>query len=88
MIAQLGVASGFSAVLVLALFVEGAGKSGLYQHRALIWLVCPIVLYVIGRIWVLAKRRELPDDPIMFIIKDWRSHLMGAAVAGIFYLAI
>ncbi len=87
MLSQLGVASGFAAVIVLALFVEGAGKSGLYKHRELIWLVCPIVLYVIGRIWVLAKRRELPDDPIYFIIKDWRSHLMGAIVAFVFFLA-
>lgn len=88
MLSQLGVASGFAAVIVLALFVEGAGKSGLYKNRELIWLVCPIVLYVIGRIWVLAKRRELPDDPIMFIIKDWRSHLMAAIVAFIFFLAV
>ncbi len=87
MISQLGVASGFSAVVVLALFVEGAGKSGLYTHRELIWLVCPIMLYVISRIWVLAKRRELPDDPIYFIITDWRSHLMGAIVAAIFFFA-
>ncbi len=87
MLSQLGVASGFAAVVVLALFVEGAGKSGLYAHREMIWLVCPIVLYVLSRIWVLAKRRELPDDPIMFIMTDWRSHLMGAAVALIFFLA-
>jgi 4-hydroxybenzoate polyprenyltransferase len=88
MLSQLGVASGFAAVIVLALFVEGAGKSGLYSHRELIWLVCPIVLYIIGRIWVLAKRRELPDDPIFFIITDWRSHLMGAIVALIFFMAV
>jgi 4-hydroxybenzoate polyprenyltransferase len=88
MLSQLGVASGFAAVIVLALFVEGAGKSGLYSHRELIWLVCPIVLYVIGRIWVLAKRRELPDDPIFFIITDWRSHLMGGIVALTFFMAV
>jgi 4-hydroxybenzoate polyprenyltransferase len=88
MLSQLGVASGFAAVIVLALFVEGAGKSGLYTHRELIWLVCPIVLYIIGRIWVLAKRRELPDDPIFFIITDWRSHLMGAIVALVFFMAV
>jgi 4-hydroxybenzoate polyprenyltransferase len=87
MVSQLGVASGFAAVVVLALFVEGAGKSGLYSHRELIWLVCPIILYVISRIWVLAKRRELPDDPIYFILTDWRSHLMGAIVAAIFFFA-
>jgi 4-hydroxybenzoate polyprenyltransferase len=88
MIAQLGVASGFSAVVVLALYVEGAGKSGLYSHREIIWLVVPVVLYIIGRIWVLAKRRELPDDPVMFIIRDWRSHLMAGLIGLIFVFAV
>jgi 4-hydroxybenzoate polyprenyltransferase len=87
MLSQLGVASGFSAVLVLALYVDGAGRLGLYKTPEFIWLVCPIVLYVIGRIWVLAKRRELPDDPVLFIITDWRSHLMGAIVLAIMVAA-
>jgi 4-hydroxybenzoate polyprenyltransferase len=88
MVSQLGVASGFSAIVVLAIFIDGASKSNMYQNAQVIWLVSPIVLYVIGRIWMLAKRREMNDDPIMFIIKDWRSHLMGAIVATIIYLAI
>lgn len=87
MLSQLGVASGFSAVLVLALYVDGAGRLGLYKTPEFIWLVCPIVLYVIGRIWVLAKRRELPDDPVIFIIRDWRSHLMGLIVIAVMIAA-
>jgi 4-hydroxybenzoate polyprenyltransferase len=87
MLSQLGVASAFSAVLVLALYVDGQGRMGLYRTPEFIWLVCPVVLYVIGRIWVLAKRRELPDDPVLFIIKDWRSHLMGAFVVAIMLAA-
>jgi 4-hydroxybenzoate polyprenyltransferase len=87
MLSQLGVASAFSAVLVLALYVDGQGRMGLYKTPEFIWLVCPVVLYVIGRIWVLAKRRELPDDPVLFIIKDWRSHLMGAFVVAIMFAA-
>jgi 4-hydroxybenzoate polyprenyltransferase len=88
MISQLGVSSGFAAVVVLAIFIDGAGKSGMYRNSHLIWLIAPIVLYVIGRIWMLAKRREMNDDPIMFIIKDWRSHLMAIISASIIYLAI
>jgi 4-hydroxybenzoate polyprenyltransferase len=87
MLSQLGVASAFSAVLVLALYVDGQGRMGLYRTPEFIWLVCPVVLYVIGRIWVLARRRELPDDPVLFIIKDWRSHLMGAFVVAIMLAA-
>lgn len=87
MLAQLGVSSGFSAVVVMALYVDAAGKQGLYRIPELIWLVCPIILFTISRIWVLAKRREMPDDPVMFIIKDWRSHLMGLFIAIILVLA-
>lgn len=87
MLSQLGVASAFSAVMVLALYVDGQGRMGLYKTPEFIWLVCPIVLYVMGRIWVLAKRRELPDDPVFFIIRDWRSHLMGLIVIGVMLAA-
>ena len=88
MIAQLGVSCGVAAVIVLALFVDGAGKSGLYTHREMIWLICPIVLYVVGRIWVLAKRSELPDDPVAFMLTDWRTYVLGFVVAVLFYLAV
>jgi len=87
MLAQIGVSSGFSAVLVLALYVDRAGRAGLYQTPELIWLICPLLLYVVARIWVLAKRRELPDDPVHFLIRDWRSHLIGAFVIVIMLLA-
>ena len=87
MLAQIGVSSGFSAVLVLALYVDRAGRVGLYKTPELIWLICPLLLYVIARIWVLAKRRELPDDPVHFLIRDWRSHLIGIFVAIIMLLA-
>jgi len=88
MIAQLGVSCGVAAVVVLALFVDGAGKSGLYTHREMIWLICPIVLYVVGRIWILAKRSELPDDPVAFMLTDWRTYVLGAIVGALFYLAV
>jgi 4-hydroxybenzoate polyprenyltransferase len=87
MLSQLGVSSGFAAVVVMALYVDGAGRQGLYRLPELIWLICPVILFVIARIWMLAKRRELPDDPVLFMIKDWRSHLMGAAVAVVLVLA-
>lgn len=80
MLAQMGVASAFAAVLVLALYVERAGSTGLYTRPELIWLICPIMLYVISRIWFLAKRGEMHHDPVAFILRDWRSHIMGIVV--------
>jgi 4-hydroxybenzoate polyprenyltransferase len=87
MLSQMGVASAFSAVLVLALYVERAGGTGLYTHPELIWLICPIVMYVICRIWFLAKRGEMKDDPVEFILRDWRSHIMGLIVIAIMIAA-
>lgn len=87
MLSQMGVASAFAAVLVLALYVERIGSTGIYTHPELIWLICPIILYVVSRIWFLAKRGEMKDDPVAFILRDWRSHLMGAIVAAIMVAA-
>ena len=49
--------------------------------------IASAALHGMGRIWVLAKRRELPDDPVFFIIRDWRSHLMGVIVVGVMLAA-
>ena len=43
----------------------------------------PIVLYLTMRVWILARRDEMHDDPVVFIIRDWRSQivvLIGAAL--------
>ncbi|MDH7797263.1 MULTISPECIES: UbiA family prenyltransferase [unclassified Beijerinckia] len=87
MVSQLGVASAFSAVLVLALYVDRAGHNGLYKTPELIWLICPMMLYLIVRMWFLAKRRELVDDPVHFLIRDWRSHLVGALAIAVMLAA-
>jgi 4-hydroxybenzoate polyprenyltransferase len=87
MIAQMGVSSSLGAVLVLALYIDSSVASQLYRYPQLLWLICPVILYVLGRMWILASRRELPDDPVMFIIKDWRGHLVAGILLVIFFLA-
>ncbi len=89
-IAQAGMASGFAAIVVLALYLDSEAVHQLYQHPWLIWPICPLVLYLIMRIWILAKRKEFNDDPVVFIATDWRSQIMIAfgallmAFAGVF----
>ena len=91
-IAQAGMASGFAAIVVLALYLDSDAVHQLYRHPWLIWPMCPLVLYLIMRIWILAKRKEFNDDPVVFIATDWRSQIMIAfgallmAFAGMFDL--
>jgi hypothetical protein len=59
----------------------------LYRHPELLWLICPVLLYWIGRMVVLAHRRMINDDPIVFALHDPVSRLAGALVIGIVVLA-
>ncbi len=82
-LAESGIAATFSAVLVLALYIDSDEVRLLYHQPYLLWLLCPIVLYLSLRIWVLARRGEMHEDPVVFILSDWRSQIMvliGAAL--------
>ncbi|MEO1398140.1 MAG: UbiA family prenyltransferase [Pseudomonadota bacterium] len=86
-LSQGGMASGFAAVVVLALFIDSPQVVENYRHPEAIWLVCPLVLYIIMRIWILARRGEMHDDPVVFMMTDWRSQIMIAAGAAIMILS-
>jgi 4-hydroxybenzoate polyprenyltransferase len=82
-VAQAGMASAFSAALVLALYIDSSAVRELYPHPWLVWPLAPLVLYLTMRAWILARRDEMHDDPVVFIIRDWRSQIvtvMGAAL--------
>jgi 4-hydroxybenzoate polyprenyltransferase len=82
-LAEAGMASTFAAVLVLALYIDSDEVKLIYGSPFLLWLLCPIVLYISLRIWVLARRNEMDEDPVVFILTDWRSQLMVAAGAAL-----
>ncbi len=86
-ISQAGMASAFSSAMVLALYIQSSAVRELYSMPWLIWPLCPIVLYITIRIWVLARRNEMHDDPIVFIIRDWRSQLVGVFGAILLFYA-
>lgn len=80
-LAEAGIAATFSSVLVLALYIDSDQVKLMYDRPYLIWLLCPIVLYLSLRIWVLARRGEMHEDPVVFILSDWRSQFMVVAGA-------
>ncbi|QDZ02958.1 UbiA family prenyltransferase [Nitratireductor mangrovi] len=86
-IGQAGVASGFAAALVLALYIDSGSVRELYAEPWMVWPLAPIVLYIILRIWVLARRGEMHEDPVVFIIRDWRSQLVAGLGAVLLVIA-
>ena len=86
-IANVGPTSGYMAVLVLALYVNSSTASELYDWPFLLWLVCPLILYWVTRVWFLARRGVLSEDPLLFSLKDRTSLLVVATMAVLIVLA-
>ena len=82
----LAAASGLNAVTVFALYISSDTVHHLYRHPNALWLICPILLYWVGRALILADRRFMDDDPIMFALKD-RTSLLSFALIGFIMIA-
>lgn len=87
MLAQLGSASAVTSILVLALYINSDMVTVLYARPQVIWLICPLLLYLLGRIWLLAHRNRLDEDPVIFIIRDRRSQLLAVVALLLLWIA-
>ena len=87
-LSSLGSASGYLSVLVLALYINSEQVVALYSRPLLVWLVCPLLLYWIGRMWLLAFRDQIHEDPIVATVRDPTSYLVGALVGLTLYAAL
>ncbi len=86
-IASLGAAAGYISVLVMALYVQDKATSVQYRQPELLWLLCPLLLFWISRIWLLTHRGQMHDDPVVFAIKDKTSLAVGAVFLAILWAA-
>lgn len=82
LVAQMAIASGYVAVLVLALYVNSPAVVKLYSQPEALWGICAIVLFWISRMVMVAHRGQMDDDPIVFTVKDRVSLSCGVLIAG------
>lgn len=73
----LGLVTGVVAVLVFSLYISDETVRKGYRYPDLLWLLTPVLLYWICRVWFLAERRQLSDDPVVFALRDSHSYLAG-----------
>ncbi|MFA5688350.1 MAG: UbiA family prenyltransferase [Kiritimatiellales bacterium] len=86
LLAAFGAGSGTVAVLVLALYINSAKVVQFYPSPAILWLLCPVFFYWVARLWLLAGRGEIPDDPLEFSVRDVQTWIIGAFSAVILIL--
>ena len=83
-----GTASAFAAVMVFAIYISSSDVMMLYRRPQLLWLIMPFMILWLCRVWLLASRGELSEDPLVFALTDRMSLAIGAAVAAIAFWAI
>ncbi len=88
LLSSLGGSAGYISVLVLALYINSADVKGMYDQPQLMWPVCLVMLYWISRVWIIAHRGNMDDDPIVFALKDRISMVCGALIGLFMVLAV
>ena len=78
---EMGVTSGYVSALIFALYIHSEQVAKLYTRPALLWPICFIILFAMSRMWFLARRGRLDDDPVRFVLKDGPSWLCAALTA-------
>lgn len=72
-----GTSSGYAAVIVFTFYINSDAVAPLYRHPYRLWLLAPILIYWISRIWLKAARGHLDEDPLVYAIKDRVSLALG-----------
>jgi 4-hydroxybenzoate polyprenyltransferase len=83
-----GSASGYASVVVLTLYISNLDAAQLYRHTNRLWLLVPVMLLWISRLWLQASRGQLDEDPVVYAITDRRSLLLGLVVVAIVISAL
>ena len=85
----LGISTGVGSCLIIALFfANGNFQHAIYRHIQLLWAMPLFIGILIGRIWLLAQRGEMEDDPVSFVLRDKASLCLGAITVLVFLLAL
>ena len=80
-IAIFGIASAYTSVLVLALYLNSSAVCMLYTHPTILWLALPVMTFWLSWVWLCASRGTLSDDPLLFALTDRVSQLSFLAFA-------
>jgi 4-hydroxybenzoate polyprenyltransferase len=81
LISAMGVGSGYLSVLVLGIYITQPAVTELYEMPRALLLACPVSLYWLSRVWLLAHRGQMHDDPIFFALTDRQSWIAAALIA-------
>ena len=84
----LGAGSAFASAVVLALYVQSSEIAVRYARPEMLGLVCPLLIYWLGRLLLLANRGLVHHDPIVFALHDRVSWLVALGIGAVVVMAM
>lgn len=85
---MMGVGAGFVSALVLALYLQDDAITAVYSEPFLLWALPAGVVFWVCRVWLMADRGEMHDDPLIFAFRDKTSLALAAFVGVCFAGAV
>ena len=67
---SLGTSAATGAAVILALYINSPDVAVHYRTPQALWLLCPLLMYWTGRMWLITGRGGMHDDPIIYSAKD------------------
>ncbi|OED43403.1 hypothetical protein AB833_03915 [Chromatiales bacterium (ex Bugula neritina AB1)] len=83
----IGISLGYMSVFIMGLYINSPVVTQYYDHPKFIWFLFPLLTYWLGRLWILANRGEVNEDPLIFAMKDKTSLLVVGLSAVILLIA-
>lgn len=83
-----GTSSGHAAVLILAFYINSDTVRAHYRHPEVLWLICPLMLYWVAKLWLNAQRRQINNDPVIWALTNRVSRAIAVLCIILFVLAI
>lgn len=84
----LGTSAGLLSVLVVTFYIKQPQTTLLYAKPERLWVLCAVLLYWISRMWLVAHRGNMQEDPLDFALRDGPSYIVLGVLAAIAYAAI
>jgi len=83
----IGISLGYISVFIMGLYINSPLVTEFYRSPMYIWCLLPLLTYWLGRLWILANRGLVNEDPLLFAVKDRTSILVGSLAGSILIFA-
>ena len=75
-----GTASAFASVVVFSLYINNPDVRNLYHAPQRLWLLTPLLIWWLSRVWLRASRGQMNEDPVVFALTDPASLVAGVLI--------